>query len=127
MNLPLAINSCNVCGVKGNRFQCQEIKSSGTVFVLPYEISEIEEGVISSYGMVIRERYCENGMQEVCSSYLTFLIQSNSVQVIVATPEYIKTYFNVDVEEGEIENVFGIKIVSTRKFLSAKVKAEIPK
>lgn len=125
MNLPLAINSCNVCGVKGNRLQCQEIKSSGTVFVLPYEFSEIEEEVVRSYGMTIRQRFCENGSEEVCSTYLTFLIQSKSIKRVVAMPEYIKSHFGVEIEEGEIGNIFGIKFISTRNFLSAKVKAEI--
>ncbi len=119
------INSCIVCGAGGNRKQCQDFNISGTVFVLPYEFSEIEEEVVRSYGTTIRERFCENGSEEVCSTYLTFLLQSRSIKKIVATPEYIKSHFGLEIEEGEIGNIFGIKLISTRNFLSTKVKAEI--
>lgn len=125
MNLARAINSCNVCNVSGKRFQCQEIKTSDTVFVLPFDFSSFDEEIISSYGFTIRERFCENGLEEVCNTYLNFLIQSKSVLRVVATPEYIKSHFNADIEDGEIGSVFGIKLISTRNFLSAKVKAEI--
>jgi len=125
MNLARTINNCSVCGGGGKRLQCQVIEKPDTVFVLPFDVSQIQEEIISAYGSVLRENYCEFGSKEVCFSYLNLLIQSKHVKRIVATPDFIQSHFGVEIVDGEIGNVFGVKIISATNFLSTKVKAEI--
>lgn len=125
MRLESTVNSCNVCQVLGNRKYMISSTENGTLFIVPFSVSDDEIELIANYGTVLRETFCERGDVDVCFTYVSFYIQSKAIKNLVCTKQYAKRFFNDEIESNGIYSFNGMKLIVSEKFLSQGVKNEI--
>lgn len=125
MHLESTINACSVCQVSGNRKNMIDSTENGTLFIVPFSVSDDEVEIIGRYGSVLRETFCERGDVDVCFTYASFYIQSKTIKNVVCTKQYAKRYFNDEIEVNGVYSFNGMKLIVTSNFLSQDVKNEI--
>lgn len=125
MHLKSAIDACNVCQVSGNRKFMVESVENGTLFIVPFSVSDEVVSTLAKYGNVLLESFCEFGDVEVCFVYVSMLIQSKKVHCVVCNSEYAKTYFKQEIDGVGIYEFNGLKLIVTKDFLSGDVLNEI--
>ena len=125
MHLKSAIDACNVCQVSGNRKFMVESVETGTLFIVPFSVSDEVIHMIAKYGTVLYESFCKFGDVAVCFVYVSMLIQSKKMRCVVCNPEYAKTYFKQEIDGVGIYEFNGLKLIVTKDFLSQDVLNEI--